>query len=321
MTDIQPNSYISLASPIATSNVIDVRTARSITLSIDADSWGTAVIELQWSLDGSNFHSFEGPQTFTSNRTGIRQIDVFNVTFLRLATTTADGSADSEADIYWKMGVIPVFPFERTHAGDVRVSALLHGVQLARGLIDGIFCVSQHGINTDIDIASDEVLWGGGGDYTGFLTSASSLEIVSSATTDDDGDIGAHTVRVFTLDSNWNLAEQTVTMNGQTAVALAGTHMRCYSIHVLTSGASGPNRGTIDVQVASGGAVLCRMQINEGESHQAIYTIPSSHTGYLTAWSFGNERDTAGALSIIEADILSQDENTTMGAGEGRLKI
>ena len=80
----------------------------------------------------------------------------------------------------------------------------------------GYKVIHKFGHNLDIN-SSYETLWSVGGNYS-YLSSATTLKISSADANDDDGDTGARTVLVQGLDTNYNEIEETVTLNGQTAV-------------------------------------------------------------------------------------------------------
>lgn len=73
---------------------------------------------------------------------------------------------------------------------------------------------------------------------------------ISSSSTDDDGSpagTGARTVTITGYDRDLAAVSETVTMNGQTAVATTATFMVVTDITVATSGAGGTNAGDLYV--------------------------------------------------------------------------
>lgn len=71
------------------------------------------------------------------------------------------------------------------------------------------------------------------------------LGIASSSANDAAAGTGARTVRVTGLDANYNLLQETVTLNGQTKVVTAGTYLRVNKLEVLTAGSGGVNAGDV----------------------------------------------------------------------------
>jgi hypothetical protein len=146
----------------------------------------------------------------------------------------------------------------------------------------GCSLVTIHGHNGDVDTGTiPEDIWEGGGLYP-FLAAASALEIVSDDADDDDGDTGARTVRVESLDANYESVTQIVTMNGTTPVALTGTHLRVNKVQVITSGSSGSNEGVLTLRVPGPGSIVAVVDNNggafgDGIAHNGIYTVPAGY--------------------------------------------
>jgi hypothetical protein len=79
----------------------------------------------------------------------------------------------------------------------------------------------------------------------------------------------------------WNVNTATVILNGQTDVAIPKGFVRLYRAAVLHAGASGVNEGTLSVEVdatVNAGVIIVAL---DGQTQQAIYTVPSGKTGYF----------------------------------------
>lgn len=150
---------------------------------------------------------------------------------------------------------------------------------------------------------------------------AVSLEVVSDDNVNDKaGQAGALTVRVTGLDANF--AEQTadVTLNGTTAVAVSGTWLRVNDFEVLTSGTYGQigspsHNSTIDVQVASGGAVwasiLPTASHGEAKAEIAAYAVPTGKTAYIRDMHLEVEGGGTKTADLILFVRESADDTTT----------
>lgn len=150
--------------------------------------------------------------------------------------------------------------------------------------VPGYSAVHKFGSNPSIDAATDEDIWDAGDDYT-YQTSAQALEIVSSDVDDADGGDGARRVRIFGLDGNYDPQEETVILNGQTAVDLVGTYLRVFRAYVLEAGtAEDANQGTLTIRLDGAGATQAIISPGVGQTLMAIYTIPNGKTGYLRKW-------------------------------------
>lgn len=112
-----------------------------------------------------------------------------------------------------------------------------------------------------------------------------SLTISSGDTDDTSAGAGARTVKVTWHDANNVAQETTVSMDGQSAVAI-GTGIRSYRIEVLTIGATGSNEGILYVgsgTVTTGvpAIIYSTVAIGENQTEQSFFTIEAGKTGYM----------------------------------------
>ena len=97
-------------------------------------------------------------------------------------------------------------------------------------------------------------------------------------------DTGAGVIHVEGLTNSsgtWSVNTETVILNGQTDVAMLNTYVRLYRSFVLHAGSSGMNEGDITVEVdatVNAGIFIASM---DGQTQQAIYTVPSGKTAYF----------------------------------------
>jgi len=151
----------------------------------------------------------------------------------------------------------------------------------------GYKVVHKFGHNTDID-SSYETLWSAGGNYS-YLSSATTLKISSADANDDDGDTGARTVLIQGLDTNYNEIEETVTLDGQTAINTSNEYLRVYRMIVQTAGSSNHNEGIVYAgtgTVTSGvpANIYAEIPAEYNQTMMAVYTIPADKTGYMTTF-------------------------------------
>ena len=121
------------------------------------------------------------------------------------------------------------------------------------------------------------------------------LEIVSSNANDTLLGSGAKQVYVETLDNNWNTYIQTVNMNGTTAVALAGTHMRFQLMSVMGDQSA---IGNITLRVAGGGTTALTIQDGDNVSVSSAYTVPNGHTAYFIQGFASSNSKVSGAMDF-----------------------
>lgn len=123
---------------------------------------------------------------------------------------------------------------------------------------------------TQYDICNSGVIY--------YPASAVSLEVVSSNANDTLLGSGAKQVYVETLDANWNTYTQTINMNGTSAVALTGTHIRAQFMYVVGDQSA---IGNITLRVASAGSTLLTIQDGDNTSVSSSYTVPNGYTAFF----------------------------------------
>lgn len=157
--------------------------------------------------------------------------------------------------------------------------------------------VNKFGLNAAIDDdTAPEDIWTFGGLYPfATFTTAQALELISSSVEDDSGGDGAQEIMVHGLDGTTGLpTTETVTMNGQVAVALGGTWLAINRMHTVdgSTGVTGANEGTIHCQVAGAGQIVAEILPLAGQTEQAIYRAAANQSMTVVnvqAWFDGNQ--------------------------------
>ena len=136
-------------------------------------------------------------------------------------------------------------------------------------------------------------------------TAARIHAIVSSSANDDGSPVGtgARTIRISGL-ATWASAESSedIIMNGTTPVNTVGSYVMINSMVVLTSGASGPNVGTIIATAATDTTITCLISAGYGQSQQTPYGVPSGQTLYVR--SMRASINDAGATARADISFL-----------------
>jgi hypothetical protein len=157
-------------------------------------------------------------------------------------------------------------------------------LQVARGQISFHYDLHKFGFNPDIDDAL-ETVWAEGGLYS-YLSAATVLKVSSSSTADTSAGTGARTVQLYGLDADYNEINETVTLNGQTAVNTTNSFLRINRMLVRTAGTGGTNAGVI---YAGTGTVTtgvpankyATIAIGDGQTLMALWTVPAGFTLYI----------------------------------------
>ena len=169
------------------------------------------------------------------------------------------------------------------------------------------FYVNKYGRASDVDAALD-VYDVSTGSYE-FPTVAFETKIVGLAN-DDVSSNGVHSVKIEGLDINGSEITEVATLTGATAVTLANSYYRVNRAYVKATGASGVNSGNISI-THTGSATLARISPLEGQTLQAIFTMPANTTGNVVSWRVDAARESS------QTDFVASVRLQTRNNGEG----
>lgn len=162
-------------------------------------------------------------------------------------------------------------------------------LQVARNQIYKHKSIYKFGFNPDVN-GSLETIWDQGGLYV-YPTSAIQMKVSSTSADDTSAGTGARTIVVYGLDENYNEAEETVTLNGQTEVLTTTTFIRVFRASVTTAGSGNTAAGNIYIgtgTVTTGvpATVYAKITLGENQTLMALWTVPAGYTAYLLRDSF-----------------------------------
>lgn len=198
-------------------------------------------------------------------------------------------------------------------------------LQVARGQVDGHKTLFKFGINGDVG-TSAETVWAQGGTYA-YPAAATVMKISSSSASDATAGTGARTVAIFGLDASYNEINETVALNGQTAVNTTNSFLRISRMYVVTAGSGETAAGTIYAgvgTVTSGvpATVYGMIAINANQTQMAFWTVPAGYTLYLTGvyYTSGNTNPTAWTnFQLIQRPLggVFRQQSSSRVAGNG----
>lgn len=174
-------------------------------------------------------------------------------------------------------------------------------LQVARHQITGHDTELVSGISGGVG-TSYTTVWSQNTVYA-YLSTASVMKISSSSANDTSAGTGARTVSIYGLDADYNPINETVTMNGQTAVNTVNSYLRVFHLAVVTAGSGEAAAGTIYAgtgTVTTGvPAVVYGVYTTGNGSTAAIWTVPAGYTAYVTGYASGYSNATATANGTI----------------------
>ena len=165
------------------------------------------------------------------------------------------------------------------------------GLSIQQGSVNNWSGIHKFGYNPSVG-TSYETVWDGGGVYAYASTPG-----VATVTSDDSND-NTGTVEVQGLDSNYNLASETLTIGGS-----AGTVVwsRVFRAIMKTAATGNTNAGTITVTVDS--TAVAKISEGIGQTLMAVYTIPAGYCGYIIQLDLGSSKDLENEIRLITKEV------------------
>lgn len=155
----------------------------------------------------------------------------------------------------------------------------------AFGLDANVVAWNAYGYNGDFDTAAEECVTSAGGSWLDVpLTTAETVDLVSTDANDTGAGTGARTVRVIGLDGSWAYQFEDVSLNGTSTVTTTNAFMVVYRLEVRTVGSGGTNAGLITAQSNVSAKVFAAISAERGRSAGAVYAIREGATGLITQW-------------------------------------
>lgn len=168
--------------------------------------------------------------------------------------------------------------------------------EVAMSKRQGRSTVNKFGYNEDVDSGGPEVVARFGGTFN-IMTTADTLDVVSSSANDTSAGTGAKTILITGIDENSLTQTEVVAMNGTTPVTTTNSWLGVNRVVVLSSGSNQTNSGNITIDDTLG-TVGTQAYIESGESvtNQAIYHTQINHN-LLIDWLWVNVRKLSGGGS------------------------
>lgn len=199
-----------------------------------------------------------------------------------------------------------------TTDGNLKTANVEDGLSIAKGDVTGTTFIHKFGAAPDFDVSDGFVtVWDAAEDDTAWenmqyvYSATAAIDSISSTNAGDSQDI-----EIQGLDSSYDIVTQTVTLNGQTRVALDTDLIRIFRAkNVNSTNLAGhiiiyENDTTVTVPGVPDDPTLVRAVIQPGnnQTEMAVYTIPNGKTGYLRSWyasTAGAKRDSAHTIKLL----------------------
>lgn len=182
-----------------------------------------------------------------------------------------------------------------------------------------VVSVSKFGENPNVSTASSLIapqdIWTGGGAYP-FPSAMGIMTVVSTSDEDKAGGTGASQIEVYILNDSFEPSNYTITLNGLTPVVTSIEYFRSNRGYIIgIVGSAGTNVGDISISHATAG-VTSIIPARQGQTLQAVYTVPTGMNGYLQQVTGRIE----GNNNVLVVLSLFQRKNLGSDAGGWRRK-
>ena len=166
------------------------------------------------------------------------------------------------------------------------------GLSIQKGLVQNYTGVNKFGLNTAVG-TSFETIWDGNNTYT-YPSSAGTATATSSDTASDN----TGTVEIQGLDSNYDLATETITIGGSASTT---SFIRVFRAVLKTANTGTSNVGVISITVSS--TTVAQIRAGYGQTLMCVYTVPRKHNAYLMQLDVGSSKDLENEIRFITKEI------------------
>ena len=174
------------------------------------------------------------------------------------------------------------------------------GLAIQKGIINNFSGIHKFGLNTAVG-TSFETIWDGNNTYT-YPSSAGTATATSSNTSSDNNG----TVEIQGLDSNYDLATETLTIGGS---AGSTSFIRVFRAIMKTANTGTGNVGTITITVSS--TTVAQIRDGYGQTLMCVYTVPRKYNAYLMQLDVGSSKNLENEIRFITKDISNGNIWTT----------
>jgi hypothetical protein len=169
------------------------------------------------------------------------------------------------------------------------------------------FVVHKFGKNPTA--AAGDAIWSTGGAYPYLTYTGTALAMRAAAggdAADDDGSTGARTVTIQGLDGNFEIASETITLNGASAsAATTTTFSRVLRVFVATTGSGRVNAADIVIEDSGGAATYATIPAGKSQSEIGFLTVPAGYRAFLTQLVMST--DVASGTATVQIEGWARD--------------
>lgn len=300
----------------------ELNSANDVMVTVKTDQEGT--LYMDFSPDGTNWDSTLSFK-YDPNRINPPHILVKGNRYFRVRFTNDSSSDQTYLRLNTYYGSFQKLTAsingtlaENYDAIVARVTSYEHEVAMSKR--QGRKTVHSWAHNSDVDTGT-EIVADFGGTFN-IMTSADTLDVVSSSVNDDAGGTGCTAIIIEGIDENHLYQTETVIMDGITPVTTSNSWLGVNRAYGVSFGSLGTVDGTITIDDTSN-AVGTQVIIEPGDnvSHACIYHTQINHN-FLIDYVFVNARkDSGGGSPKVTFKLWSYSRVTNASYEIGRFEI
>ena len=138
---------------------------------------------------------------------------------------------------------------------------------------------NKFGHNSDVNGTFVDI-WTTGGSLVR-LSSAETMDIVSTSTADDAGGTGARTIRIEGVANDCSILNEDVTLDGTSTVTTSGSFLRINRMFITSSGTGQTNAGTITATSSTASTEQARIDAEVGQTEKTQFTVPLGYRVFV----------------------------------------
>jgi len=180
-----------------------------------------------------------------------------------------------------------------------RVSSIPYLYDIAKGLVPTHDPLLKFGTRMSVAAATQSVVWEGPTALYVYMATAQQLKVTSTSAEDSSTGTGIRTLIIYGLDANFAEINETITMNGLTAVTTTKSFLRVYRAFGVTCGTSLTNVGTISIKNNAETVTQVIINPNDSQTLMTLWTVPAGKVAYLTSMSYSNDSGKGARISLF----------------------
>lgn len=182
---------------------------------------------------------------------------------------------------------------------NLRVNSFPYTYAIAEGQLDNHSALLKFGTRTSLLAGTPSVIWEGTNPLYTYLSSAEQLKVTSTSGEEVAAGTGVRTLTIHGLDDNFAEISETITMTGAVAATTSLSYRRVFRAYGATCGTAETNVGTITITNNAGTIELLKINIGDGQTLMALWTVPAGKKAFMVSGSVSTSSNKGAVVSFF----------------------